>query len=96
MVSMQTINVHIPSMLADCIDGARSICLQAETLAGALEQLRQVNPLLRRHIFDESGAVRRNVLIFHNDQNIAWIEDPNMLLKPGDELHVVPAVSGGK
>lgn len=38
---------------------------------------------------------RKHVLIFFNDDNLAWIADRDVPLKAGDRLQVVQAVSGG-
>jgi sulfur-carrier protein len=35
------------------------------------------------------------VLLFYNDQNIAWLESLDLPLQKGDKLTVMQAVSGG-
>ena len=89
------IEVTIPSLLADCTGGRRRFPLEADTLADALRRLLEAHPRLRPHLYDEAMRVRKHVLIFFNDDNLAWIEDRSIRLKTGDRLQVVQAVSGG-
>jgi molybdopterin synthase sulfur carrier subunit len=89
------IEVTIPSLLADSTGGKRRFHLEATTLAGALDRLLEERPLLRPHLYDEAMRVRKHVLIFLNDENVATIADRNAALKPGDRLQVIQAVSGG-
>jgi molybdopterin converting factor small subunit len=89
------IEVTIPSLLAGAIDGKRRFHLEAVTLAGALDNLLKEYPLLRPHLYDEAMRVRKHVLIFFNDENLATIADREIPLKSGDRLQVLQAVSGG-
>jgi molybdopterin converting factor small subunit len=89
------IEVTIPGLLADCAGGRRRFPLEATTLAGALERLLAEHPRLRPHLYDEEMKLRRHVLLFLNDDNLATIADRNVPLKAGDRLLVLQAVSGG-
>lgn len=89
------IQVTVPGLLADCTGGRRRFALQADTLAGALQQLLVEHPQLRPHLYDEAMRLRRHVLIFYNERNLATIPDPAVPLQPGDQLFVLQAVSGG-
>lgn len=89
------IEVTVPGLLADCTGGRRRFTLEAGTLAGALQRLLEEHPRLRPHLYDEAMRVRKHVLIFFNDDNLAWIADRDVPLKAGDRLLVVQAVSGG-
>lgn len=65
------------------------------TLREALDALRAEHPGLRVHLFDERGRTRRHVLIYLNEENVAWLETLDVPLRRGDRLHVLQAVSGG-
>lgn len=89
------IEVRVPGLLRSCTDNRRSVSIEATTVADAIHRLLEIYPLLRVHLFDEQGAQRQHILFFHNDQNV---RDPGRLdapLRPGDQLSVVQAVSGG-
>ena len=83
----------IPAMLAVSI-GATSVAVDAETLADAMAAL-AAHPRLGPLIFDDSGVLRRHVLLFHNDTATRHFSSLDVPLAAGDTLVVVQAVSGG-
>jgi molybdopterin synthase sulfur carrier subunit len=89
------IEVSVPSLLSDCTGGQTSFSLSATTLADALQRLLECYPLLRVHLYEETGRLRPHVLIFYNENSIAWLERLDVPLRAGDRLHVLQAVSGG-
>lgn len=90
------IEASVPMLISDCTNGRTRLTLEAETLGEALRRLVETYPLLRIHLYDEQGCVRQHVLLYYNDENIAWLEDPEgVALQPGDKLRVLQAVSGG-
>jgi molybdopterin converting factor small subunit len=89
------IEVSIPSMLRDCTKGKVSFKLEAQWLDEALRNIIIEYPLLRIHLYTESGELRKHVLIFYNDQSIAWLERLDIPLQAGDRIMVFQAVSGG-
>jgi molybdopterin converting factor small subunit len=89
------IEVSIPSMLRDCTKGKVSFKLEAHLLDEALRNIIIEYPLLRVHLYTESGELRKHVLIFYNDQSIAWLDRLDFPLQAGDRIMVFQAVSGG-
>lgn len=89
------IQITVPGLLASCIGEKRSAWLDAATLADALEQMKRLFPLLTPHIYDDAGNIRRHVLVYLNDESVAWIEDHSLPLKEGDRIQIIQAVSGG-
>jgi len=90
-----TIEVRVPSMLRECTGGQSLFALEASTLADAVTGLLEAYPLLRYHIYDERGVQRPHVLLYYNDENIAWLDSLDVTLREGDSLTVLQAVSGG-
>ena len=89
------IPVSLPSLLQPAAEGQAEVTVQAETFQGALDALLDHYPLLRRHLYEESGALREHVNIFWNDQNVRWLTDFSAPLQPGDTITILQAVSGG-
>ena len=89
------IEVRLPTILRDCTGGRNPVTIQADTLAEALERLRETYPLLRVHLYDEAGRLRPHVLIFYNEESTRWLERLDVPLRPGDRLEILQAVSGG-
>jgi molybdopterin synthase sulfur carrier subunit len=89
------IEVSIPSMLRDCTKGKVIFKLEAQLLDEALRNIIMEYPLLRVHLYTESGELRKHVLIFYNDQSLAWLDRLDIPLQAGDRIVVFQAVSGG-
>jgi sulfur-carrier protein len=89
------IEVSVPTILRDCTGGRNPVTIEAATLAEALERLRETYPLLRVHLYDETGQLRPHVLIFYNEESTRWLEHLDVPLRPGDQLEILQAVSGG-
>ena len=73
------------------VGGLGTIEVAGETAAAAIQSLEAGYPALRGWIVDERGALRRHVKLFLRGEAIA-LDAP---AAPGDEIHVVAAISGG-
>lgn len=89
------IQVTVPSMLAHAVGDARHVYVEAATLAELIGKLQTQFPLLRPLVWDDQLQLRKHIMIFLNDQSIAWLDKPNPTLKETDSLSIVQAVSGG-
>jgi len=69
--------------------------LGASTLRALLTELEQQYPALHRSVCDETGAVRRHVNLFINTDHMRDRGGLDSPLAPGDEVTIMPAVSGG-
>jgi molybdopterin converting factor small subunit len=85
----------VPTILRDCTGGCNPVTIEAATLDEALQRLRDKYPLLRVHLYDETGKLRPHVLIFYNDESTRWLERLDVPLRQGDRLEILQAVSGG-
>jgi len=87
--------VHIPWVLRHECGGAAELKVTASTVREVLEQIEREHPPLYRSVCDETGAVRRHVNIFLNNQFLHQREGLDTKLAAGDALTIMPAVSGG-
>jgi molybdopterin converting factor small subunit len=90
-----TLPVTIPALLQDCVGGRREISVEADQLDRAIDAVRQSFPLLRPHVWDDAGQLRKHVLIFYNDTPLRWLQRLDTPLKDGDRVTIVQAISGG-
>jgi molybdopterin converting factor small subunit len=90
-----TITVHIPGPLRNCCAGAAELALPAGDVRGVLSELEHRHPALHRSICDETGAVRRHINVFVNTHHMRDRNGLDTPLIPGDEVIILPAVSGG-
>ena len=89
------ITVHIPTPLRGCCGGASALALPVPTVRAVLEELEQSHPALHRSICDETGAVRRHINLFVNTLHLRDCNGLDTPLRPGDEVTIMTAVSGG-
>ena len=62
---------------------------------GVLDELERRYPSLYRGICDDTGAVRRHVNLYVNKDHMRDRDGLDTVLVPGDEIIILPAVSGG-
>ena len=61
-----------------------------------IANLDQAYPGIKARICDDSGAVRKFVNIFANDEDIRFLKNLDTPLKESDEVSIVPAIAGGR
>ena len=95
MNSAPTITINVPGPLRVYCSGAPQLSLQATTVRLALEHLARSEYALYRNICDETGALRRHLNVFVNTNNVRDLDGVDTPLRQGDEVTILPAVSGG-
>lgn len=90
-----TVTVHVPGPLRQYCGGSSTLPLDAATVRSALDQIELRLPELHRNIRDETGTVRRHVNIFVNSDNVRDLAGLDTPLAEGDNVTILPAVSGG-
>lgn len=90
-----TITVFIPGPLRDCCGGTARLAVPAHDLRGVLAHLERHYPALHRGVCEETGAVRRHVNLFVNHDHMRDRQGLDTPLTAGDEVFILPAVSGG-
>lgn len=78
--------------------GAESFNVEADDLAGALEQVEQqfgarIREGLKAKGVELSGQIKAFSLVLLNGTNIKQVKDT--ALKDGDTLHIMPPLAGG-
>lgn len=89
------ITVFIPGPLRACCEGAAELLFPATNLRAVLAEVEQRQPALYLSICDETGAVRRHINLFVNNDHMRDRNGLDTTLAPGDEVFILPAVSGG-
>lgn len=86
------IAVLIPSQLTSYTDGATRVQAQGASVEAALDDLDRRYPGLKFRVIDEQDRVRRHMRLFVGQDETRDIRRP---LRPGDELMIFGALSGG-
>jgi len=83
--------VRLRAPLSELAGGKRELELDGATVAEVLKALEREHPDVRGWILDEHGAIREHINVFVNREY--GQEDTSV--SPADQLHVIPAISGG-
>lgn len=91
------IKFTIAGFLTDFANGERQVALDSSvtTLNAALQELWAKHVALRDRVVNERGEIRQHVNIFLNNENVRRLDSLDTEVKSGDEITILPSVSGG-
>ena len=95
MIPTASITVHVPGPLRAYCGGASTLPVSAGTVRGVLEALERDHAALYSNICDETGVLRRHLNVYVNADHMRELDGLDTVLKAGDVVTVLPAVSGG-
>ena len=87
--------VRIPTPLRKLTQNREEVLATGRTIGEIIADLEKQYPGLKERICDDSGAVRRFVNIFANDEDIRFLQNLDTPVKESDEISIVPAIAGG-
>jgi molybdopterin synthase sulfur carrier subunit len=93
--TVATVILYLPEPLRTYGGGIAELPVSARTVQAVLDELERTRTVLYRNVCDETGAVRRHLNIFVNEDNVRDLAGLDTTLKAGDVITIVPAVSGG-
>jgi molybdopterin synthase sulfur carrier subunit len=87
--------VRIPTPLRKLTNNEELVEVNAETIGGAISELQARFPGIQERLLDETGAVRRFVNVYVNEEDIRFLQNKETPVKSGDEISIIPAIAGG-
>ena len=75
--------------------GASEVEVEAADVAGLIAALDARHQGVRDRLLDGTGALRRHVRVFVNDEDVRALQQEATPLQPGDRVAIVPAIAGG-
>ena len=97
-----TVGVRVPASLRVYAGGAAVLDVEldacggeASTVRSVLDRLLDSHPDLERRLRTEQGDLRPHVNVFVGSENIRDLSGLATPLEAGDEVSILPAVSGG-
>ncbi len=87
--------VRIPTPLRKHTDGQEEVSASGATIDELITDLEKNYPGIKARICDESGAVRKFVNIFANEEDIRYLDNLQTAVKDSDEVSIIPAIAGG-
>ena len=89
------VRVVIPTPLRRFTGGVERLEIEGSTVGECLKRLDNRFPGIYAQIVDESGELRRFVILFLNGEDVRFLKGLETPTREGDELRIVPAVAGG-
>jgi len=89
------VTVRIPTQLRTLTGGASELKVEGATVADVLNELDAQHTGFAERLFDDSGALRRFVNVFVDEEDIRFLQGVETPLSDGAVLSIVPAVAGG-
>lgn len=87
--------VRIPTPLRKLTNDEELVDVTSNTIGGAIAELQSRFPGIQERLVDETGAVRRFVNVYVNEEDIRFLDNLKTPLKDGDEISIIPAIAGG-
>jgi molybdopterin synthase sulfur carrier subunit len=87
--------VRIPTPLRKLTNNEEIVEVSAPTIGEAIAELQSRYPGFKERLLDETGAVRRFVNVYVNEEDIRFLQNTDTRLKDGDEISIIPAIAGG-
>ncbi len=87
--------VRIPTPLRKLTNNEEVVEVNAGTVGGVIAELQVRYPGIKERLLDESGAVRRFVNVYVNEEDIRFLQNQETVVKSGDEISIIPAIAGG-
>ena len=92
---MSVVTVRMPAQLRTLTGGASELSLEGTTVGEVLKALDAAHPGMSDRLFDDSGALRRFVNVFLDDEDVRFLEGLGTPVSGGQTVSIVPAVAGG-
>jgi molybdopterin synthase sulfur carrier subunit len=87
--------VRIPTPLRSFTRNQGEVRISGSTVGEVLQNLEKGFPGIGARLLDDKGALRRYVNIFHNDEDIRFLQELATPVAEGDRIHIIPAMAGG-
>jgi molybdopterin converting factor small subunit len=87
--------VRIPTTLRALTSNQAEVTAVGGTVGEVLRELEKRFPGIGPRLFDDKGAVRRYVNIFHNDEDIRFLQELETPVRDSDRITIIPAIAGG-
>jgi molybdopterin synthase sulfur carrier subunit len=89
------VKVRIPTPLMKLTNDQSEVSAEGGTIADILNNLESQYNGIKERICDESGAPRRFINIYLNEEDIRFLEGEKTVVKEGDDISIIPAIAGG-
>lgn len=85
----------IPTPLRKFTNNQSAVKTAGTNVRGAVHSLTEEYPLLKKHLFDESGNIRSFVRIYVGDEDYLSLEADETVVHEDTVISIIPAIAGG-
>ena len=92
------VKVRVPAALRELSGGHSVLTLDLRdgaTIEDVLDAIGSVHPALERRVRNEQRELRVHVNVFVGEENIRTLAGARTPVQAGDEVSIIPAISGG-
>ena len=87
--------VRFPALMKFYVDNQSEFSVAGETVAQLLDNILVRYPVLKTHLFDSNGDLRRHFNIFVNGEHIRELGGLNTALEEDDKVILMASAAGG-
>ena len=87
--------VRIPTPLQKFTQNQSEVQVGGSTIDGVVGELDAQFPGIRERLCDDSGAIRKFINFYLNDEDIRFMDGEKTAVQDGDEVAIIPAIAGG-
>ena len=87
--------VRIPTPLRKFTGDLAEVEIEGGTVGEVIDNLEAQHAGIKERMVDETGAIRRFVNVYVNEEDIRFLDGPGTPVKDGDQVTIVPAIAGG-
>ena len=91
-----SLTVRIPTPLRKFTGDQADVATSGGTVGEVIDNLEAQYPGIKANLVDaDSGALRRFVNVYVNEEDVRFLDGTETALKDGDSVAIVPAIAGG-
>ena len=90
-----TVSVYIPGPFRLATGNRAKVESEGSNVAEVLRELGRQYPAFKSLVFDPNGGVADHVAVFVNNRDIGTLQGEQTVIGEGDEVSIIPAMSGG-
>jgi molybdopterin synthase sulfur carrier subunit len=90
-----SVKVKIPTQLRSLTKGSSEVDASGGTIQEIIDNLESAHPGLRERLIDDSGALRRFVNVYLDEEDVRFLKGLSTEVPPGARVSIIPAVAGG-
>jgi molybdopterin converting factor small subunit len=90
------VTILIPTPLRQYAGNQRAVEVDGATVEEALADFARKHDGIRKHLFDDKGALRSFINVYVNDDDIRHLQNTDTALRGGETISIIPSVAGGR